>query len=726
MHPASDPLSTRGEPGYSPGPMRIDYEAELNPEQYDAVTCVEGPLLIIAGAGSGKTRVITYRMAYMLDQGIAQHSILGLTFTNKAAREMADRVRSITAKKLRDLTVSTFHAFGVKILRKEIAVLGFKDNFSIYDEADKNQLIKDCARELGFKMDAFDAYKVGALFSQIRSEQRPWSKADDAYRGLYEEYRRSLRIFNAVDFDDLIVLPIDIFDLHPEIAERYRETYRYMMIDEFQDTSLMQYRFMRHIASRNVCIVGDDDQSIYSWRGANFENFSLFERDFPGFKEVKLERNYRSTATILDAANAIIAHNENRKEKALWTQAGAGGAPIELYTPEDEGKEAEFIARMIKEIKLKDRVPWGEFGILIRTNNLTRRIEESLLAEQVPYRVSGGTSFYGRKEIKDIISYLRVVANPDDDVNLLRIVNTPRRGIGKTTLEKLNAISRAHDSSLRAAMELVRTGASLAAEGGGEGFSLSSGAAESASGLAFGGLSEKAVADIAAFLDLIDEYREELLGKKRIAAKVRQLVDAIDYWGYLVEENKQSEKAAKWKFHNLEILMKSIEDWETNPDNLSPGIFEWLNRVSLITRDDIEDEEGGEVNLMTIHAAKGLEFEIVFIAGCEDGIIPHARALEEGEGNLEEERRLFYVAVTRARRRLLVSACLRRRKQNQTMDCVPSPFLQEIPPHLIQNCLGEAEFTEAEGAEYFGKLNEMFAEAPASEAPPAGSSGRGD
>jgi DNA helicase-2/ATP-dependent DNA helicase PcrA len=697
--------------------MNIDYEAELDPEQYEAVTAVEGPLLIVAGAGSGKTRVITYRMAYMLDKGIPQHSILALTFTNKAAREMADRVRSITGKKLRDLTVSTFHAFGVKILRAEIAALGYKENFSIYDEADRNQLIKDCAREQGFKIEAFDAYKVGALFSQIRSEQRPWSKADDAYRGLYDEYRRSLRIFNAVDFDDLIVLPIELFELHPEIAQKYRETYRYMLIDEFQDTSLMQYRFMRHMASRNVCIVGDDDQSIYSWRGANFENFALFEKDFSDFKEVKLERNYRSTATILDAANAIIANNENRKEKALWSPSGEGGTPIELYTPEDEGKEAEFIARTIKEIKLKERTPWGEFGVLIRTNNLTRRIEEAFLAEQVPYRISGGTSFYGRKEVKDVISYLRVVANPDDDVNLLRIVNTPRRGIGKTTLEKLNAISRSSGYSLHTAMELVRTGAALGAEGGGD--SVKGSGEDTPSGSAFGGLSEKAIADISTFLDLIDEYREELLGKKRISAKVRQLVDAIDYWGYLVEENKQSDKAAKWKFHNLEILIKSIEDWETNPDNLSPGIYEWLNRVSLITRDDLEDEEGGEVNLMTIHAAKGLEFEVVFIAGCEDGIIPHARALEEGEGNLEEERRLFYVAVTRAKRRLLVSCCLRRRKQNQTIDCVPSPFLQEIPPNLIQNCAGEAEFTEAEGEEYFGKLKAMFDEPAESAAPEA-------
>jgi DNA helicase II / ATP-dependent DNA helicase PcrA len=698
--------------------MKIDYESALNPEQFEAVTTVDGPLLIVAGAGSGKTTVITYRMAYMLERGVPQHSILALTFTNKAAREMAGRVRSVTGRKLRDLTVSTFHAFGVKILRKEIEALGYKANFSIYDEADRNQLIKDCAREQGFRMEAFDAHKVGALFSRIRSEQTAWSKADDAYRGLYDEYRRSLRIFNAVDFDDLIVLPIELFELRPEIAERYRDEYKYLMIDEFQDTSLMQYRMMRLMASGNVCIVGDDDQSIYSWRGANFENFRLFERDFPDFKEVKLERNYRSTATILDAANAIIANNENRKDKALWSPEGKEGSPIELYAPADEGAEAEFIARTIKEIKLRDLTPWSQFGILIRTNNLTRRIEEALLAEQVPYRVSGGTSFYGRKEIKDIVSYLRVVANPDDDVNLLRIVNTPRRGIGKTTLEKLNAISRSHNASLRTAMELVRTGKPIEIEGGGD-------SVEGAGGLAFGGLSEKAVADVSAFLDLVGEYREELLGKKKISAKIRQLVDAIDYWGYLIEENKQSDKAAKWKFHNLEILIQSIEDWENDPDNLSPGLYEWLNRVSLITRDDLDDDEGGEVNLMTIHAAKGLEFDVVFIAGCEDGIIPHARALEEGEGNMEEERRLFYVAVTRARRRLLVSTCQRRKKQNQVADCVPSPFLQEIPSELMVAREIETEFTEEEGEAYFGKLKAMFG-APAGPEEGAGGAPGGD
>jgi DNA helicase-2/ATP-dependent DNA helicase PcrA len=696
--------------------MSIDYRAELNPEQYEAVTSIDGPLLIIAGAGSGKTRVITYRMAYMLDHGVPQHSILALTFTNKAAREMSDRVREITKKRLRDVTVSTFHAFGVKILRKDIGVLGWRDNFSIYDEADRNQLIKDCAREMGFRMESFDPWKVGQLFSEIRTEQRPWSKADDAYRGLYDEYRRSLRIYNAVDFDDLIVMPIEVFELAPDVRARYRERFRYVMIDEFQDTSLIQYNMMRHIASENVCVVGDDDQSIYSWRGANYENLMKFEEDFPSVKEIKLERNYRSTSTILEAANAIIKNNTNRKEKALWSPQGQGGTPIELYTPEDEMAEAEFIARSIKAQRLDEHLPWDSFGILIRTNALTRWIEESLLAENVPYRISGGTSFFGRKEIKDVISYLRVVANPDDDVNLIRVINTPRRGIGKTTLERLGNIARARDCSLRTAMELVRTGEPV------ESVVVGPGGVEAASaegGLAFGGLSEKAVADISAFLDLIEEYREEMLGKKRISDKVRKLVDQVDYWAYLIEENKQNDKAAKWKFHNVENFIQMIERWEKDPDNLSPGLFEWLNRISLITRDDEDEDDAGKVNLMTIHAAKGLEFQIVFIAGCEDGIIPHAKSIEEGEGNLEEERRLFYVAVTRARKRLYITSALRRRKQNQVGEQRPSPFLEEIPVHLVDHRGTEEVSTEEEGEAFFGKMSAMFGPADG-EAPAVG------
>lgn len=695
--------------------MRPDWERGLNPEQLDAVETIEGPLLIIAGAGSGKTRVITFRIAHMLDEGIAQHSILALTFTNKAAREMASRVREITGKKLQGLTVSTFHSFGVSILRKDIGLLGYRDNYSIYDEADRNQLIKDCAREQSYRMEAFDAWKVGALFSEITAGVRDWSRADDSYKDLYAEYRRSLKIFNAVDFDDLIGLPIRIFDDHPATAAEWRLRYRYVMIDEFQDTSLQQYRMMKLISGDNVCVVGDDDQSIYSWRGANYENIMQFERDFPQRKEIKLERNYRSTSTILDAANAIIQNNDNRKEKALWSPAGLDGGLIELYRPDDDGEEADFIATSIRAAKVEEQRKWDEFGILIRTNNLARRMEESLLAQDIPYRISGGSSFFGRKEIKDIISYLRVIANPDDDINLLRIINTPRRGIGKTSIERLNTIARAMGSPIRTAMEhaAARDGVPLGDGEGPEGpaFALSADPPGAGKDIpADDGvprLGDKAIADVSALLELLDQWRDELLGKKRIADRVRKLIDAIDYWGYLIEENRQNDKAAKWKFHNVETFINMIKDWEEDPDNLDPGLFAWLNRITLVTRDDDSDEEGGKVNLMTIHAAKGLEFEVVYIAGCEDGIIPHARSLEEG-GEIAEERRLFYVAVTRARQRLIITACAKRRKLKALVDCVPSPFLSEIPPHLISMREMASEVSEESAEAMFSKMKGMF------------------
>ncbi len=662
--------------------MRIDYSKELNPEQYEAVTATEGPVLIIAGAGSGKTRVITFRIAYMLERGIPQSAILALTFTNKAAREMANRAQEITGRKLRDLTVSTFHSFGVKILRKEIHLLGWKDNFSIYDETDKTQTIKDCARELGFTMEGFDAYKVGQIFSDVACGRAEWAGENDAYKGLFAEYRRALKIFNAVDFDDLISMPVDIFARFPEVRQKYRERFCYIMIDEFQDTSSQQYEFMHMIAGENVCVVGDDDQSIYSWRGANYENLLRFERDYPAVKEIKLERNYRSTSTILTAANAIIANNTNRKVKNLWSPSGKEGTPIELVSPEDDRQEAEYISRSIKEIRLRENKPWEEFGILIRTNSLSRQLEESLMAAGLPYRITGGPSFYSRKEIRDVISYLRVVANPDDDTNFVRIVNTPRRGIGKSTLEKLVFIARAHSCSLRSAVELLRSGA------------LSE-------------LSGKSIVELCEFMDLIESFREQLLGKKRIAQAVRAMIDRIDYWGYLVEEHKTNDKVAVWKFRNIELLLQSMEDWEKDPDNLSPGLYEWLSRVSLVNRDDDKDGEG-KVNLMTIHSAKGLEFDVVFLAGCEDGIVPHARAIEEGEGNLEEERRLFYVAVTRARQKLVISSCLKRRNRNQIVDCAPSPFLLEIPAGLTSQPEIEGEFTEEEGAACFDRLKAMF------------------
>jgi DNA helicase-2/ATP-dependent DNA helicase PcrA len=649
--------------------MTFDYEAELNPEQYKAVSSIEGPVLIIAGAGSGKTRVITFRMAYMLDKGVPQSQILALTFTNKASREMAERVKELTGKKLQMLTVSTFHAFGVKILREDIQRLGWRENFSIYDDVDRNQLIKETGRELGFTADALDVYAIGNLFSQIKTGMKHWGEsANDQYEKLYEEYQSGLKLYNAVDFDDLIILPIKLFREHPEVLAKYRDRYKYIMVDEFQDTSLQQYQFMHAIADRNVCVVGDDDQSIYSWRGANYENIVMFERDFPGLKEIKLEQNYRSTGTILAAANGVIAHNTNRKEKSLWS-GNDSGKPIEIYIPENEADEADFVADMIQEIRMEEKLRYADFGVLIRANTLSRAVEEAFLESNIPYLMSGGTSFFQRKEIKDVISYLRVIANPDDDINLLRIINTPRRGIGRKTIEDISAVANAMKCSLWVAIEslIAIPEFTLGAEP------------------PPGALTEKSRVDLETFVNFINEHRSTMLSGKDLSNKVKKMVDEIDYWSYLVQEYQKNEKAARYKFLNIDSLINSISTWEKDPDNFKKSLYDYLNRITLISRDDMdEDEDKGKVNLMTIHASKGLEFPVVFIIGAEDGIIPHARSMEEGDGSVEEERRLFYVAITRARDKLFISSCQHRRKMGGVIECTPSPFLEEIPASLVE------------------------------------------
>jgi DNA helicase II / ATP-dependent DNA helicase PcrA len=650
--------------------MTFDYRAELNEEQYEAVTSIEGPVLIIAGAGSGKTRVITFRMSYMLDKGIPQSQILALTFTNKAAREMADRVKELTGKKLQMLTVSTFHAFGVRILREHITRLGWRENFSIYDDVDRTQLIKDTGRELGFTVDALDPYKIGNLFSAVKIGMKHWGDgANDQYQKLYEEYQAGLKLYNAVDFDDLIILPLKIFREHPDVLEKYRERFKYVMVDEFQDTSVQQYEFMHALADRNVCVVGDDDQSIYSWRGANYENIVMFERDFPGLKEIKLEQNYRSTGTILAAANGVIAHNTNRKEKSLWSGKDEG-KPIEIYIPENEAGEADFVAESIQGIRMTEKRSYADFGVLIRSNTLSRAVEEAFLEANIPYVMSGGTSFFQRKEIKDVISYLRVIANPDDDVNLLRIINTPRRGLGRKTIEDISEVANAMKCSLWVAIE------SLIAI---PEFELGERAQNA------GGLTEKSRVDLETFVNFINEHRSSMLSGKDLSGKVKKMVDEIDYWSYLVQEYQKNEKAARYKFLNIDSLINSISTWEKDPDNMKKSLYDYLNRITLITRDDMNDEEDkGKVNLMTVHASKGLEFPVVFIIGCEDGIIPHARSLEEGGGSVEEERRLFYVAITRARDKLFITSCRHRRKMGGVVECSPSPFLEEIPAELVE------------------------------------------
>ena len=682
---------------------------ELNPQQYAAVTTTEGPILIIAGAGSGKTRVITFRIAHMLDKGIPQSQILALTFTNKAAREMESRVKELTQKKLQNLTVSTFHAFGVRILRQEISALGWRENFTIYDESDKIALIKESGRELKMSPEAMDCYKIAILFSDIKTGRKDWKAETELYKELYEYYQEGLKLYNAVDFDDLIVLPIKIFREFPEILQKYRDRYKYLMIDEFQDTSHQQYEMMHLLADKNVAVVGDDDQSIYSWRGADYQNIINFEKDFEGVKEIRLEQNYRSTETILEAANGVISHNTNRKEKKLWSQKTVGNKPIEIFMPQNETDEADFIAESIQGICAEEKIKYDDFGVLIRSNTQSRPIEEAFLEANIPYTMSGGTSFFERKEIKDIISYLRVIANHDDDINLLRILNTPRRGIGRSTLEVLNERAMAQKKSLWETIKSFQAEGSQGQESGDFALSRDEPQTNASPKGGAGGLSPKTLGALDEFTSLI-EKNSNMLGGKDLSKKVKALVEEINYWDFLILENPKSEKAARFKYLNIESLINSISQWENNEDNAGKtSLYDYLNRITLVSRDDVDDEEGkGKVNLMTIHASKGLEFPVVFIAGAEEGLIPHARAVEEDEKNVEEERRLFYVAITRARDKLYISSCAKRKKMSATVECQPSRFLDEIPSRLVEYHEPQLVVSDEKALDILANMKKMF------------------
>jgi len=641
--------------------MHIDFQAELDPEQYIAVTTIDGPVLIIAGAGSGKTRVITYRIAYLLSKGVPQEAILALTFTNKAASEMVQRVHLLSGLPLKSLMVSTFHSFGAWMLRKEASLLGYRSNFSIYDEDDRIRAIRESARELGMPSEQLDAARLSQLFSARRAGYGKQGELSTRELELYEFYRKTVKVYNAMDFDDLIALPLELLENYDEVRARYRSRFRYIMIDEFQDTSLQQYAFIRQIESGNICVVGDDDQSIYSWRGADFRNIERFELDHPGLVEIKLERNYRSTGSILTAANTVIAHNTRRKKKQLWSPQGVHGTPITLVEAEDEEDEADKIIAKIRELRFREHAGWDDFGILVRTNSLTEGIEEKLVEHNVPYKVAGGPSFYQRREVKDIVAYLRAAINPDDDVSVLRVINVPRRGIGPATIEFLSNIARTHSVSLHRAVELTRQ----------------SGTAQPKDGHI-----HKALNEVYAFFDYLARIRIAFLEQKRpVSIAIRNIIEDVGYWQYLLEEYKKSDKVAVWKYRNIELLAASAERWEKDPDTFEKDIFAYLARISLTVRDDAGEEER-RLSLLTIHAAKGLEFDYVFIPGCENGILPHARSIEES-GDIEEERRLFYVAVTRAKKQLFISRAMQRKKNGALQETAPSPFLGELPQDLI-------------------------------------------
>ena len=633
--------------------MSLDLASLLNPEQYKAASQIEGPELIIAGAGSGKTRMITYRIAYMLSKGIDQSEILALTFTNKAAKEMAERVRDTVGKKLERLTTTTFHSFGLGLLKMYIQYLGYRNDFTLYDENDNISLIKNCIVTLGYQLSDYNVHSLRDFFSQYKTGRIPLPDKGSAVREIYDEWLLTQKAYNVVDFDDLIILPIKIFEKKPEILLNVQLRWRYIMVDEFQDTSLLQYKLVSMIASkyRNIAVVGDDDQSIYSWRGANYQNIVNFEKDFPERMEYRLERNYRSSGNILSAANALIIHNKERKDKKLWTESGDGASiSIKRHTTGEE--EAMWIATEIRKLMRENHYCLNDFGVLVRTNSLMNTIETTFVESQLPVCVSGGSSFFDRKEIRDMLCFLKILVNESDDNSLLRIINTPRRGIGRTTVEKLRRYADDHNTTLHIALE------------------------ELSASTDFRESTRNALQD---FVKLIHKW----MG---MTGRPEKLIETIladtGYEAMVREEFPDSDKAVAFKMRGIHFLTERMNAYIKE----HPGttLRDYLRSVSIIGDDSKDDEL--KISLMTMHASKGLEFKIVFLAGIEDHIIPSARALEEDSRNIDEERRLFYVAITRAKEKLFINyADTRRDREGKEKIVLPSRFLEEIPNTLFKN-----------------------------------------
>lgn len=631
--------------------MKIKLDEVLNKEQAAAAAMTEGPLLIIAGAGSGKTRMITYRIAHMLESGIDERNILALTFTNKAAQEMSDRIRSLTGKKLKGLTTTTFHSFGLGLLKQYIQHLGYHNNFSLYDTNDNLALLKNCIISLGYRLADYNVNTLLSYFSDYKTGRKSLEEKDSAARQIYEEWLLCQKAYNVVDFDDLILLPVKIFELKPFVLEQVQDRFRYILVDEFQDTSLLQYRFVSMIAKkyRNIAVVGDDDQSIYSWRGANYRNILMFEEDFPERKEFRLEQNYRSTGTILKAANAVISNNKERKDKVLWTSSG-NGADISIRHHDTGEIEASFIANDIR-TKVRNGERYQDIGILVRTNSLITQLENTLMEKSIPVKVSGGQSFYDRREIRDMLCYLKVLVNPKDDVSLLRIINTPRRGIGRTTIEKIrnNADSK-FISLIESIEDLCQSSA----------------------------LPDRTKKALVAFTSALDGWKKH----GNLATLISTIAGDISYRQMLCEEYPDNDKVVEYKMAGIGILSERIRRYiEKNP---GASLSDYVNLTAILG--DENDSNDDKVNLMTMHAAKGLEFDVVHIAGCDDNIIPSSRALEENPANIAEERRLFYVAITRAKRILVINTARERtNSQGETKLAIPSRFIEEIPAELFMD-----------------------------------------
>lgn len=631
----------------------------LNKEQQQAVQHTEGPLLILAGAGSGKTKVLTVRIAHLLAQGVNPYEILAITFTNKAAKEMKSRVEGLVGDVANRIWLSTFHSFCAKFLRFELDnFLGYNSNFTIYDTSDSQAVIKAALKALNLD-DKY--YPVGAMIGAISDAKNKLlfasdfrKQARDFYQqkvaDVYEYYERELRKNNALDFDDLLLVAVKLLQSNATVLDKYSHRFRYVMIDEYQDTNHAQYLLAKLLAShwKNIAVVGDADQSIYAWRGADIQNILDFEKDYPNCTSIKLEQNYRSTKIILDAANAVIENNEGRPKKNLWTDK-TEGAKIQHFTAQSEHEEAAFIGDTIAKKHDIHGVPYGDMAILYRTNAQSRVLEEALIKRALPYTMVGGTKFYDRKEIKDVLAYLRVLYNPFDDLSLLRIINVPKRSIGATTVAKLQDYARANGTSLfmtLTQLHLVDT------------------------------IKGKTKEKLEEFGILIFTLVAEMEDKT-----VLDILESIlDRTGYLAQLEESTDPQDQARAENIGELLSVAKDFQdTNPNGT---VEDFLEQVALVNDVDSFEQEESKVTLMTLHAAKGLEFPIVFLGGLEEGLFPHSRTLMNPE-EIEEERRLAYVGITRAEKELYISNATTRTVFGRTSSYLPSRFIDEIPEELV-------------------------------------------
>lgn len=631
----------------------------LNERQREAVLTTEGPLLVIAGAGSGKTRVITYRIAHLIqDRGVYPGSILAITFTNKAAREMKERVGGLVGSVADSMWICTFHSACVRILRRDIDKIGYKRSFVIFDTSDQQTLMKHCIRELNVDD---RLYQPKAVLTAVSGAKNRLQTPDEFEKSggydfraqkiaeLYSLYQKKLRENNALDFDDIIMKTIELFEREPSVLDYYVHRFKYIHVDEYQDTNYAQYKLVSYLAgtSKNLCAVGDDDQSIYGWRGADITNILEFEKEYPGAKVIKLEQNYRSTKMILDAANGVIKNNEGRKSKRLWTENGSGDK-IDVYQAEDEHDEAQFISTTILNGVERGRT-YDDFAVLYRTNAQSRVIEDTLIMYQIPYRLVGAVKFYDRKEIRDIIAYLRVIVNPYDEISATRIINVPKRNIGPATIEKIRAYASGKGISF---MEAVFDADRIDA------------------------LSGRALSKVKEFGAVIRSGSENL-DTPEVTSIVKAVLEKTGYIdGLQASDDPQDES----RIENLQEFLSVAQEFENNSEDKSLNAF--LEGIALMSDIDSIGEDEHKVVLMTLHSAKGLEFPVVFMAGMEQGIFPHMSS-EENEREMEEERRLCYVGITRAKEKLYMSHAYQRTLFGRT-ECNPvSEFLSEIPPRCI-------------------------------------------